>query len=303
MGTLRVTQQVITTRVLDSLQQQQRDLLGLQEQLASGQRILTPSDDPIDARRAINTRAAIASNDQYLRNISTSISFLSVTETALMTVNENLQRARELVLQGASGTYAQDQLDSLAEEINEVLESLLDTGNQQFAGRYVFSGTRTETIPFQATRGADGEVTAVTYAGNSGEIELATGRGSVIAINEPGDQAFQDSQDIFQLLIDIRDHLRAGDQTSLGDADLLGLDDGVQQTNQAIARVGATQNRVSRSEFSLEDFGIALDEQLSDSIDADFAEIIVSLNAQSNAYQAALDAASRVITPSLLDFI
>jgi flagellar hook-associated protein 3 FlgL len=303
MGTLRVTQQVIVNRVLDSLQKQQRDLLGLQEQLASGQRILTPSDNPIDARRAINTRAAIALNDQYLRNISTSASFLSVTETALMTVNENLQRARELVLQGASGTYNQDQLNSIAEEVNEIVEALLDTGNQQFTGRFVFAGNRTESLPFEATRNVDAEVTAVTYVGNSEEIDVATGRGSTIAINEPGDKAFQDTQDIFQLLIDIRDDLRAGDQTSLGDVRLLELDAGIQQTNQAVARVGATQNRVSRAEFALEDFALALDEQLSDNIDADFAEVIVDLNAQSNAYQAALDAASRVISPSLLDYL
>jgi flagellar hook-associated protein 3 FlgL len=114
---------------------------------------------------------------------------------------------------------------------------------------------------------------------------------------------FQSSQDIFQTLIGIRDDLLAGDQSSLQNARLTELDVAREQFSQAQSRVGAVQNRLDRTELEIEDFQVQLQELLSDSIDADFAEVLINLNAQSNAFQAALSAAARAIQPSLLDFI
>jgi len=97
--------------------------------------------------------------------------------------------------------------------------------------------------------------------------------------------------------------LLAGDQASLQNARLTELENARAQLGQALARIGARQNRGQRTTVEIEDFVLSSQELLSDTIDADFAETIVNLNAQNNAFQAALSAAAQVIQPSLLDFI
>ncbi|MBI4558489.1 MAG: flagellar hook-associated protein FlgL [Candidatus Hydrogenedentes bacterium] len=303
MAVLRVTQGLMVQRVLSNLNAQSRRILQLQEQLASGLRVNSPSDDPIDARRAINARAAIARSEQYLDNITEVNPHLLETDASLQAVLNNLQRTMELTVEGANGTFSQDQLETLAEEINQILENVLDTANHQTSGRSIFAGTRTTAPAYTATRNVQGEITAITYNGNDEDILVQVSDGISLSINENGPDVFQSPQDIFQLLIDIRDELRSGDQSSLQNVRLAELETARDQVVQGIARVGAVENRVERITTDTEDRIQQLRSVLSDSIDADFAEVVLNLNAQSNAFQAALSAAARVIQPSLLDFV
>lgn len=306
MGSIRVTQGILVDRVLSNISAANLRLLKLQDQLATGQRVNIPSDDPLAARRAINARSEIAKNDQFLTNISTITPQLSETETAVLTSVDILQRVRELSLQGASDTNGQLQRDQIAIEINQLLESLLVQSNTVTNGRYVFGGTRTLNPAFEATRDAAGEVTNIAYAGNNEKIKIEISEGITVDTNIPGDDLFTPtdpgSVDIFQVLIDIRDNLRAGDanalQTRLGE-----LDVAEDQLLISTARLGATTSRIERVDANLRDVNIQLSDVLSDNIDADFAEVTLNLNAQSNAFQAALNAGARVIQPSLLQFL
>jgi flagellar hook-associated protein 3 FlgL len=299
----RITQGILVQRALYNLQNQNRRLFDLQTQLATGQRVNKPSDDPVDARRAINTRATMARYQQYLENITNARPRLEESATAIQTALDNLQRARELTLQGANGTSDQDALNALAEEVNQLLESYVTTANHQSGNLYVFGGTRTQTPPFEVTRDVNGDITAVTYQGNSERIPVTIGDGAQVFSNEPGSTVFQSAQDAFQTLIDIRNNMLAGDRTSLQNQRLAELDTIRIQLGQAQARIGSTQNRLTDAEAELEDFDVQLRQLLSDSIDADLAEVVINLNAQSNAFQAALQAAADVIQPSLLDFL
>ncbi len=303
MGVGRVTSQIMVQRTLANLRYQSNRIVDLQTQLSSGLRVNAPSDDPLDARRAINARAAIAKNEQYIQNIASAGPRLEETVTSLQTLTDNLLRARELTLRGANGTNDQNALDILAEEINQILEGAVNTANHQTGNTYIFGGTRTTQAPYDVTRNANGDITAVTYVGNDEDINVTIGDGVDVVTNEPGANVFQSNQDLFQTLIDIRDNLLAGDRSSLQNARLAELETIRQQLGQGMARVGAVQNRFTATEAELEDFKIQLQQLLSDSIDADFADVVLNLNAQSNAFQAALNAASRVIQPSLLDFI
>jgi flagellar hook-associated protein 3 FlgL len=69
------------------------------------------------------------------------------------------------------------------------------------------------------------------------------------------------------------------------------------------ARLGSVGSRLERVDSNLQDTNIQLQQTASDNLDADFADVMTRLNAQSNAFQASLNAASRVIQPSLLNFL
>src|SRR5690606_23556646 len=109
--------------------------------------------------------------------------------------------------------------------------------------------------------------------------------------------------DVFQTLINLRDDLRAGNQANIQNARIAEINDGKSQFLQSLARIGAVENRLNGVPEDIETFNIAYETLLSDKIDADYAEVLIDLTSQSNAYQAALNAASRVLQPSLLDFI
>lgn len=302
MPTMRVTQGLMVDRVLTDLHAQTRRLLELQEELSTGLRVNDPSDDPLSARRAVSIRTQIGKNEQYLTNISSAGPQLLESVTGIQTTLSDLQRARELTLQGASGTYSQLQLDQLATEIDGILEAALTVANHQTSGRFVFGGTRTLQKPFVETRDASGQITAVAYQGNDEYIRIAVDDNSLVRINVPGSRVFQSTQDIFQMLIGIRDSLHAGDQNSM-QAHLEELSDAEEQLLVSMAQIAATQNRIERLSFNTEDSVQQLQGTLSDNIDADYAETILNLNAETNAFQAALNAAARVIQPSLLDFV
>jgi flagellar hook-associated protein 3 FlgL len=71
----------------------------------------------------------------------------------------------------------------------------------------------------------------------------------------------------------------------------------------AVTRLGSTQNRIDTIDENLQDINTQQKGVVSDNIDVDVADLIVKINVANNAYQASLNAAARVIQPSLLDYI
>ena len=303
MTALRVTTQLLVDRSVRNINNQTNRLLTLQEQLATGLRVNRPSDDPIDARRAVSIRSLIGKNEQYLANISMVNSPVAETNPSIETILSSFNRAWELTLRGANGTNAQSQLDALALEIDQILEGIFSTANHETNGRYLFGGTRTTAPPYEAVRNAEGEITAVNFVGNTEAVRVAISDVLDLQYNETGPDVFSETQDIFQTLIDVRDNLRAGDTGALGSVRLEEMETVRVQLTSALARVGSIQNRLDRSVEEFEEFTFQLQTQLSDAIDADYAEVITELNAQTNAFQAALSAAARAILPSLLDYV
>lgn len=303
MAITRVTQQLLVDRVLSNLRNQVKSVLDVQEALSTGRRINAPSDDPIDARRSINTRTIIQKTTQYIDNMAMTRPQHTETTDIIDNIQDIVARARELTLRGANSTNAQTQLDIISDEVNQLIEATVDNANHVSNGRYIFAGSRTLTPAYSATRDANDEIVGVTYDGNTDRIKVAVSDTMEIVLNEPGSEVFQSNVDLFQVLIGIRDDLRAGDTGNLSAVRLQELDDAQEQLSRATARVGAAQNRVDRAENEAEDFRFQNESLLSSIIDADFAETVLELNVQQNAYQAALNAAGRVLLPSLLDFI
>lgn len=303
MGVTRVTPGLIIERVLTNLNAQSRRILELQEQLSSGLRVNRPSDDPIDARRAVSIRQQISENEQFQSNITDASPHLSESSSQFEIIVDVVQRANVLTLQGANETNNQLQLDTIALEINQLLETVLESANHQTNRRFIFGGTRTLQVPFVATRSPSGDISAVAYTGNQVNIEVEIATNLRVVINENGARAFQSSVDLFQTLIGIRDDLRAGNQANLSNTRLDELETARNQVLLSQSRIGAVQNRLEQASASTEDFVLQLRAVLSDKIEADFADVVVNLNSQQNAYTAALNAAGRVIQPSLLDFL
>jgi len=156
-----------------------------QRQISSGRRILTPSDDPIGASRALELRESLSRTEQFDRNSNIARSRLGHEETALVSVNNLLQRVRELALQANNATQNDESRSLIATEMRQHLDNLVQVANQQDGnGRYLFAGNIDQVEP--VTRSGP----VFSYNGDQGQRLIQIGEGRQIADGESGASVF-----------------------------------------------------------------------------------------------------------------
>jgi len=162
---MRVTNAVVFNTARLNIQRQQTRLLQAQEEAATGKRVRRPSDDVPDARRILSARDTLAALGQFKRNRSTLDTLLKATDTSLQDVNNLLVRAKELAVQGANDTLTRADREFIAQEVAQLLEQAVQTGNTNVAGRHIFAGRQTSQPPFSAVRLAESTVSGLTASG------------------------------------------------------------------------------------------------------------------------------------------
>ncbi|MBF4694506.1 flagellar hook-associated protein FlgL [Fusibacter ferrireducens] len=145
---MRITNSML---IKDMLWNANRNLTGMaksQNELSTGKRIQRPSDDPVGITQVLKYKADIRETEQYAENISDSLGWLEVTESALDDVKEILQRVRELTVQASNGTYNPEDTTKIKTEIEQLTKEIIVLGNSTIAGRYIFSGLETDQALF-----------------------------------------------------------------------------------------------------------------------------------------------------------
>lgn len=145
---MRVSERMIFESLAGHMQRQSASLLRLQDQVASGKAVNKPSDDPIKQSQILNYETTLATADQYLRNIGDAQSWVSVSESVLASVQNQLGRARELAVQLANGTNTPQDRANGAREVKEIFDHLVAVANTVHDGRYIFAGYEISTRPF-----------------------------------------------------------------------------------------------------------------------------------------------------------
>ena len=161
----------------------------LQNQESTGLSIQAPSDNPSAMQSTLNYLSGKAAQTQYSANVAT----LQTRATSVYTVLESLQtissRAGEIATLATSGTASQADLDNYANETTQLIQQAAQLLNTKDAstGQYLFGGTNSTVAPYVTTTDADGNVTGVTYQGNSSvnQVEIATG--VTMSVDVPGE--------------------------------------------------------------------------------------------------------------------
>jgi flagellar hook-associated protein 3 FlgL len=294
--------------VLSDLHAVDARLSRTQQRVASGKQITRPSDDPFQASRAMTLRRDLAGTKQYQRSVEDAQGWQDASEQALARITESVGRARDLLLEGSSGSTDQTARDGSAAEIDQLIESVKQNANATYRGSYLFGGSKTGATPYVS--GADD-----AYKGDDAGLDPTKpgvlreiGPGVTLSINVVGREVLGDGRasadgKLLATLRTISAHLRAGDGTSLGDTDLKALDANLTSLLGVRARNGAQTNRLEAAATRLDEVQDATTKQLSGVEDADIAQTLIDFNSQSAAYQAALRAGANIIQSSLLDFL
>ncbi len=293
---MRISMQWMVDRTIANIAMNLEKLVALQEQAASGKRLLRPEDDPAGVRRAISLRAGLAATQRYLDNIQDSDDWMSATDAALGHIADLMTKALTLAEKGASDTVSADERRALAAEVDQLLQEAISTGNTRLTDRYIFAGFKTTTQPFTLVPGTPDQV---IYNGDSGQIRREIEPGETVTVNVTGDTAFPA---VFEQLIGLRDDLLANDRAAV-QARISPLQAAQQGVLDVQATVGARQGHLSGASERLENMKLMLTDLLSRVEDADMAETIVRLTEQETVYQAVLQASASAIPPSLWSFL
>jgi len=142
----------------DAMQQTQR-------QLTTGKRILRPGDDPAGAAVGVRLRSQNLRDEQYLRNIEQSRTWLDTTDSVLGDIGDLLGRARELSVQASTGTLGAGDTAQVAEEINAIRNQIISSLNRTVdVDQHMFSGQMTDTVPVSV----DPTTGIATFVGDTG---------------------------------------------------------------------------------------------------------------------------------------
>lgn len=180
----RVTEQLLQTRLQSQFNFDRLELVRLQDQLSTGVRVSVPSADAPAAARAITLQRILEQKQQVSTNVSTTSSYVAATENALSRVSELLTNIRANALSAVDSTNSEDERRVIAEEVNRAIEQLIDVGNQQFRGRYLFAGSKTTQPPFEY------QGTNVVYQGNEVDLNSLVDANYLLDANVTGNEVF-----------------------------------------------------------------------------------------------------------------
>jgi flagellar hook-associated protein 3 FlgL len=182
---MRISTSTIYSVNLNALNQQQAKLLNTQQQLSTGRRILTPSDDPFAAARALEVSQADVTNTQYGSNLGTAQQSLSLSESTLQSVTLLLQNAKTTMVQAGNAILSNSDRLAIATELQGDLDQMMSLANAtDGTGNYLYSGFQGKTQPFVNSAGG------VQYLGDSGQRMVQVSSSRQVAASDSGADIF-----------------------------------------------------------------------------------------------------------------
>jgi flagellar hook-associated protein 3 FlgL len=295
----RVTLLGLNKTVINNVQQTLARLATYQEQLSTGKKVNRVSDDVVAARQALRYTADASDTGKYLDNIDKSLAFMGATDSAFSQVTTIYDQVKSIAVQGANASEDAASRNALAQSVDSYLSQLIDVANTVHDGRFIFGGTATTSgKPFALS--ADG--TRVDYGGNLDSFNVQIGTSSTIAVNQNGYDLFKGKTDVFDALIQLRDALKANDPTKV--SQLIDTVDAAQShANDLQGAMGGREQRLQLAQTQLQAEQVYQKQLISQAQDADFTETISNMQLTQTALEAGLQAASKTITPSLLNFL
>jgi len=234
--------------MLQSIDHSSQQMGKLMTEMASGKRVLVPSDDPIASTRVTQLNQEESAIDQYQENITTASGSMAQQETVLGTVSDSLLAVRDDLVQAGNGTNDAEALNSFGSEIESLTESMVAALNYADGdGHYMFSGTASDQQAI--TQDADGNY---VYNGNEEHRTATVSNGVEIDTNvSAGEMFFSGSEgsDIFNTLNDLATMLQDPDidptdpdvQASISSA-IDSVDQAIDQVSGGISQLGENQN-------------------------------------------------------------
>jgi len=292
----------LANQLSGDLASQQATITTLDEQLSSGNSLLTPSDNPAAVADSIgyNRQIAQAASDQS--NATIAQSWLGIGNQTANQVVDTLQSVNTTVLQALnSGSNNTQTYSEMAQQVQGLMSQLVGLANTQYGNTAIFGGTAGVNQPYSS---------AGAYSGNSQPFTISVGNGSPVAVSVPGDQMFGGGtsgvQSVFTTLQNIVTHLQQGpNATSYAglQADSQDLSANMTQAQTAATTLGASTQVVTAASTAAQNTSTQLQTILSKTVSTDVPTVTAALQSDLTTYQAALYAVSQTVPETLAQFL
>lgn len=314
---MRVGTNSYTQTMLDQFSTLKSQLANLQNQVSTGLRVQAPSDDPAAMQTTLTDLTSQATQQQYSSNIATVQSQANTIYTVLQQLQIVTSQAQTLATQaGGNVTASQTDFTNYAKSAAGYIQQALQLVNTKdpATGQYLFGGTASGQPPFVATTDANGNVTGVTYQGNSSVNQTEIADGVTVAASVPGANTsssgayglITDSRtgaDLFNHLIALQNDLSAGDKTAISGTDATNLQSDENNVTYQVAYNGNVQTHLNTAASFASNQATALTDLITNASGADLVQTMTQLSQTQTAYQAALQSSATIMQLSILNFL
>ena len=301
---MRVSTSQLYASNLAGITRQNTELAKVQNQLASGTKIQTPSDDPAAATRIVDLNRMIDRNEQFKTNGDFAFNRLNQSETVLDAVGAAVNRVQELVF-SPLGQEASSR-PQLAQQLRDELSIITDLSNTRDGnGDYLYAGHDVNTKPFDDS-GAN-----VTYTGDSGQRSIQIAADRRVTDGNSGQEIFENTgagRSIFRMVEDYVAVLEnpASTATNIQTAiDAITPDLALAKDNMTLVRnsIASRMGMINTEQDIGKQMNEILIDQRSELNDVDLAEIALKLNQLQTSLQAAQQTFVKTQELSLFNFI
>ena len=295
---IRVTQSTTAAVMLQGIENSYDGFQTLSAQIASGQAITKPSDNPAGTVQVMSYDAELTRLGQYQTNASDATAWLGTANNALTSVLSQLQQVQQLAQEGATGTTDATGRVAIANEVDSIQSSLLASANTTYLGRPIFGGTTGGTAAYDANG---------NYIGDNGTVSRTLAANTSVQVNVTGTDVFgSGSSSVFSVLTQLSADLRSANPTAtaaIGTTDLTAVQQAISMVQTAQATIGSRTDEVQQLSSQAQSRQTTVTEAKSSLADLDLAKAETQLSTQELTYQAALQATAHVLSLSLVQFL
>jgi len=298
---MRITENLLSSRTLNDIQNVLRKYSDLNSQLTSGKKVRYPSDNAAVATRISNLDSRLREVERYKTNVETAQNYVNMYDTALQEVSSIYLRIKELAVRGANDTLSDDDRVAITEELDKINTQLISIANTEISGNYIFGGAKNNQKVVEIDSNGNFKITVPPQANIRQKISVG---GQDIEYGKTVYDVFvtDSGASIFGIVNRLSQAIESGDNTSIQN-ELGNIEEIQAKSLNNLAEVGATQRVLEMTSNRMEDFNTFSTEFLSNEADADMAQVVMELATQQNVLQAALKAAGNIIPPTLADFL
>ena len=299
---MRISTQILFESGSARIGDLQSSLVKTQQQIATGRRILAPSDDPVGAARALDVTQTQSLNTQYGVNRQYAKSALGAAEGMLSSVTALLQDVKTTVIAAGNGALSDTERGFMATELRGRFEQLLGLANARDAGgSYLFSGFQTAAPAY--TKDAS---YVVTFEGDAGQQLIQVDATRQMSVTSPGSTVFQGAGwDVFQTLNDLVGLLNtpgAPAPAALASRNAE-IDQALDNVLTVRASVGSRLQELDALDYAGEDRNLQYSQILSDLQDLDYTKALTQFSQQQTTLEAAQKSFVKTSGLSLFNFI
>jgi len=184
---MRISTPMMFDEGIRNIQDRQSQMNRLQTQLASGQQLLSPSDDPAASAKILGLQQSQLINQQYSKNSQNATNTLDLMDASIQNVVDTLQSLKTSAIQGGNAALSSQDRETIAQQIDQAFQQIIGTANTTDAnGEYIFSGYSANVKPF-----VESSTGRVNYMGDQGQRNSQVSALTQIPVSQSGFSVFE----------------------------------------------------------------------------------------------------------------